>query len=186
MGCGRVSNLLSAYLDRELTGADMLAVRRHLAGCAACCAEYEALAQVRRLLGALPAVEPRPGSQERFLRALTVTGRLATRRRAVRWQAPQAPRFWILAHHRPRWSLWAGVACAALAGSLLLTGLSRPRPPDAVVAMIRPDSGPDESTGGFVPALAADFWARDRFGNTWDERPERVPGYQFVGLWQGR
>ena len=30
MNCGRVSNQLSAYIDRELTGTEMLQIRAHL------------------------------------------------------------------------------------------------------------------------------------------------------------
>ena len=36
MNCGRVSNQLSAYIDRELTGAEMLSVRGHLGDCDSC------------------------------------------------------------------------------------------------------------------------------------------------------
>lgn len=58
MLCSRVQNLLSAYCDRELTGAEMLQIRSHLASCPACRQEQEAILQVKRLMGALSCAEP--------------------------------------------------------------------------------------------------------------------------------
>jgi len=187
MVCGRVSNLLSAYLDRELTGADMLVIRRHLSGCAACRAEHEALGQVRRLLGALPAAEPRPGSQARFLRELTTSGHPVSRS-SIRRQALQTAGLWTLAR-RPCWSLWAGAACAVLAGGLLFGGLRQPKPPDAVVAMIRPELESTDSASTFNPHLASYLWPGERGEITpeWqrDREPGNEPSYQLVGMRQG-
>ena len=59
MNCGRVSNQLSAYINRELTGVEMLHIRRHLDDCAACCAEYDALCRMKMALGRLRSAEPR-------------------------------------------------------------------------------------------------------------------------------
>ena len=47
MHCGRVSNLLSAYIDRELAGAEMLPIRHHLDVCPGCAAEHESLRRVK-------------------------------------------------------------------------------------------------------------------------------------------
>jgi anti-sigma factor RsiW len=58
MNCGRVSNQLSAYLDRELTGSEMLQIRSHLSDCDRCRAEYEALGRMKTMLGALRSAEP--------------------------------------------------------------------------------------------------------------------------------
>jgi anti-sigma factor RsiW len=58
MLCSRVQNLLSAYVDRELTGAEMQAVRRHLDGCGGCQNELAGIRSVKGLFGALPAAEP--------------------------------------------------------------------------------------------------------------------------------
>jgi len=58
MLCSRVQNLLSAYCDRELTGAEMLQIRSHLSGCEGCQREQEAILQVKRLMGALASAEP--------------------------------------------------------------------------------------------------------------------------------
>lgn len=58
MNCGRVSNQLSAYLDRELTGLEMLQIRSHLRDCVRCRAEGEALGRMKMLLGRLRSMEP--------------------------------------------------------------------------------------------------------------------------------
>src|SRR5262245_49709729 len=105
MVCGRVSNLLSAYLDRELTGAEMLSVQRPRSRCPACSAEREAISQVRRLLGSLEAVEPPAGSAARLFLRL---GGAANRRRSSSRLFPWSPRFFA------RGAAWAGAVCFAL------------------------------------------------------------------------
>lgn len=59
MNCRRVSNLLSAYMDAELAGAEMLEIRAHLDRCPTCQREYESLLQTKRLLGSLALRMPR-------------------------------------------------------------------------------------------------------------------------------
>lgn len=59
MNCRRVSSLLSAYLDAELTGHEMLEIRAHLDACAACRGEHEALGETKRLLSSLALRTPR-------------------------------------------------------------------------------------------------------------------------------
>src|SRR5712692_4720313 len=61
MNCGRVSNQLSAYLDRELTGVEMLQIRSHLTECDRCRSEHEALCRLKMMLGRLQSVEPPQG-----------------------------------------------------------------------------------------------------------------------------
>lgn len=61
MNCGRVSNQLSAYLDRELTGTEMLQIRSHLGDCDRCRDEYEALGRIKMMLGRLRSTEPSAG-----------------------------------------------------------------------------------------------------------------------------
>jgi anti-sigma factor RsiW len=48
-----VRNLLSAYLDAELAGTEMLDIRDHLSRCPSCAREQEGLRETKRLLGAL-------------------------------------------------------------------------------------------------------------------------------------
>ena len=60
VNCRHVRALLSAYLDSELTGYEMIAIRDHLAACPACSEERCSLARVRAVLRALPQADPRP------------------------------------------------------------------------------------------------------------------------------
>lgn len=58
MNCLRVQNELSAYLDGELNGTEMIRVRQHLEQCPACAAEAEYFRQVKHLVQGLEACEP--------------------------------------------------------------------------------------------------------------------------------
>jgi predicted anti-sigma-YlaC factor YlaD len=60
VNCRRTRSLLSAYIDSELTGQEMLLIRDHLSWCSTCQDERESLLQVKRLLSALPEHAPRP------------------------------------------------------------------------------------------------------------------------------
>lgn len=59
MNCQFSHNRLSAYLDRELTGDQMIAVRTHVEQCNECQRELEALRSVKHGLRDLPTLEPR-------------------------------------------------------------------------------------------------------------------------------
>jgi len=147
MNCGRVSNQLSAYIDRELTGVEMLHIRRHLDDCAACCAEYDALCRMKMALGRLRS--PEPGSE--FVRQ---TVRRWERHQASEggWQPAYHPWLLSLQSRFPAsspdrlvsllsrldgtWRLSFGLATLSLAAALMLTGvfLHRPRHADALIA----------------------------------------------------
>ncbi len=53
MNCQKVQSLISAYLDGELNGQDMLAIRYHLSDCPECSGEYESLLAIKRTFGKL-------------------------------------------------------------------------------------------------------------------------------------
>jgi len=53
MTCKDTQSRLSSYLDTALAGGEQKAVREHLAECAACSAEHQALEQTRRLVAAV-------------------------------------------------------------------------------------------------------------------------------------
>lgn len=59
MNCRKASSLLSAYIDRELTGMEMLEVRAHVEECDGCRAEQESLSHTKRLLSSLSYTTPR-------------------------------------------------------------------------------------------------------------------------------
>jgi predicted anti-sigma-YlaC factor YlaD len=77
--CPEVRELLSAWLDGELTPEDLALVTRHLDSCAGCRRELAQLEALEEALGALPG--PRPSGLPEKVRA-----RLSPRRRHT-WQS---------------------------------------------------------------------------------------------------
>ncbi len=59
MNCRRVINLLSAYIDGELAGMEMLEIRRHLSECEECREEYDSILATKHALSQLSNVAPR-------------------------------------------------------------------------------------------------------------------------------
>jgi len=72
MNCRRVVNLISAYIDGELTGAEMLEIRRHLSDCPECTEEYESIRATKLALSRLATAAPRPDLAESIIRTLDV------------------------------------------------------------------------------------------------------------------
>jgi len=58
MNCQKVQSLISAYLDGELGGQEMLAIRHHLVGCRDCSDEYESLLAIKRTFGRMSPKRP--------------------------------------------------------------------------------------------------------------------------------
>lgn len=58
MNCKCVSQKLDCYLDGELCGTEMMAVRSHLHRCDACAEEAESLRSLKSALSRLPCCEP--------------------------------------------------------------------------------------------------------------------------------
>ena len=75
MNCQIAQNSLSAYLDRELAGDQMIAVRSHVEYCPECQAELETLRVVKSGLASLPVLEPREGYADDVLRMVRNDGR---------------------------------------------------------------------------------------------------------------
>lgn len=113
MNCRNVHHKLSAYIDGELTGAEMLAIRSHVSNCAECEREERSQRAFKRLLGAMPTVEPPSGLEDRLLRAV----RTEQKKQSSWW-----PQIRIAA-------LTASVAAAAMFG--VLSGVKKPASPTA-------------------------------------------------------
>ena len=116
MNCRRVSNLLSAYMDAELAGAEMLEIRAHLDRCPTCLSEYESLLHTKRLLGSLALRMPRTD----FETTLTASAERAAHP-VMRWMPSwlAAWRDGIVAPVRPRPVVTA--LALSVAGLLLAT-----------------------------------------------------------------
>lgn len=69
MNCCKVSRLLSAYIDSELTGAEMLSIRDHMRTCSSCQREYESLKSVKRMCG-IEVPDSSPNLEVRLLQAV--------------------------------------------------------------------------------------------------------------------
>lgn len=80
MTCRNVETKLSAFVDSELTGREMFAVRSHLAECESCRVELEALRTVRSLVQDSLETPPLPeGLEARLLSALDAEDRKSAR-----------------------------------------------------------------------------------------------------------
>lgn len=67
MTCRSVEFRLSAYLDGELTGAEMLAIGRHLADCMACSSEADSIRRLKMMVGLQNELEPESGFEDRLV-----------------------------------------------------------------------------------------------------------------------
>ena len=67
MNCRNVQARLSAYLDGELSGHEMLQMRRHLDSCCECGCESEELGRLKSCLSSIRPCEPPAGFEERLV-----------------------------------------------------------------------------------------------------------------------
>lgn len=74
MNCRRVVNLMSAYVDGELTGEEMLGIRRHLSECDECAQEHESIRMTKMVLVRLRTAAPRPDLAASILKQLDEVG----------------------------------------------------------------------------------------------------------------
>jgi anti-sigma factor RsiW len=104
MNCKTVQSRLSAYLDRELGGDELLQMRAHMSVCGECHCEAEGLRALKSLLGGIQCPEP-PVDLPQRLTATVLRQRYEEPRRTVRFSA----------------LMFAGVtACSMLATLLVL------------------------------------------------------------------
>lgn len=66
MNCRCAQNLLSAFIDGELAGVEMIRVRDHLTTCTSCREEVESLRAMKRMLGMAKQIEPPMGFEDRL------------------------------------------------------------------------------------------------------------------------
>lgn len=70
MNCHRVQSLISAYVDCELPGVEMLAVRQHLNQCSECNVEFESLLTIKRAFGTIQPRHPASDLPSRIFQRL--------------------------------------------------------------------------------------------------------------------
>lgn len=135
-GCEEYRELISAFTDERLEGADLLRLERHLAGCEACRTWEEEFRRFRDLLLAAEALRPLRRPPPGF--AAMVAARVAREEpaRVLPFVAPGAAR-------RPL-AAWAGFAVAAAAAVLFFTWSGQrlaPVPPPQQVAVVEGSMG---------------------------------------------
>jgi len=148
MNCSRVQNHLSAYCDRELTGAEMLAIQRHLSRCPECRRELESVRNVKAMLGCLGRVEPRGTFHPALLDGAAAALRVRTgfwsrwgSRLRLAMEPVAAPLGALLdtlalpLPARVTQVALSAAACVAI-GSLYLGLLLQPQHPDAVSRLV--------------------------------------------------
>lgn len=82
LGCKYVSARLSAYVDGELSGNEMLSVQRHVQRCSACAKEIEEMRAAKRQLGAFPDVPIPAGLEDRLVESV-FRAQVRQRRRSI-------------------------------------------------------------------------------------------------------
>ena len=70
MNCHRVQSLISAYVDSELPGVEMLAIRQHLNQCSECNLEFEGLLRIKRTFGTMQPSRPATDLPDRIFERL--------------------------------------------------------------------------------------------------------------------
>ena len=120
MQCDRAQEFFSDYLERTLDRPMTVALEAHLAGCAGCREDIEALQATFYALDSVPEVEPpRDGAWQVMAQIRKV--------RAEQWEAErrQAPGFleWLRSLNPLSAAMGASLATLVIGGSLMATGL---------------------------------------------------------------
>lgn len=83
MTCKNVQSFLSAYLDEELSGQEMLDIRAHLGECEDCSEELRTVECVKRMLGDAPVPEPGADFEDRLV--ASVLGHVEPKSEKLSW-----------------------------------------------------------------------------------------------------
>ena len=135
--CNKFRDMMQAAIDRELGGEDRAHLDDHLASCAACASEFQALELSLALFEAIPAPQPGPTFAADTVRKARLAKQAHTRRNR----------------------LWAwGMAAALLIASLAVIGTTEifsPLLPALVTGIPRAVSGSIALIGGLGSAFNA-------------------------------
>ncbi len=86
MNCRLAKAKISEYLDSELSGHDMMAVRYHLSQCSACEQEFEVASNLKQRIGQLKCAEPAPEFESRLFEAVLNSVPVPARRPISIWR----------------------------------------------------------------------------------------------------
>lgn len=159
MTCRQARELISPYLDQQLTGAQMLALQKHLSGCAACAAEHDEVHQVRVLLRSLTAIRPAQRMENQIARRVADAEQDAS---APFWEQAAThkivgPAAWRPLTRPQRGRRLAGALALSCVGLLVLAAPFAPTTADVastagLVAYAVPSE--EAALGGFLPQAA--------------------------------
>ncbi|MBZ0214549.1 MAG: zf-HC2 domain-containing protein [Nitrospirae bacterium] len=85
MSCRKIRTMMSAYVDEELTGVEMMEVRSHAYSCRNCGHELEEMARLKRLLSEMPPPEPSEYMAEKIMASVRASDHVVHPRLQVRW-----------------------------------------------------------------------------------------------------
>lgn len=106
MNCHHARQLISPYLDQQLTGREMLALQDHFSGCASCEREMQSIRQVKALLRGLR--EPGPPRDFSDVIALRLEQAQTRGRYALRRPSVGGPKIYLAAPRPQRGRRLAG------------------------------------------------------------------------------
>jgi len=86
MQCSKVQLQLSAYIDAELSGDEMLSIREHLRACPDCAAVEHAERSTKSLLSSMKSHDPSEYLEERLVNSVLTKPRRAAERRKFGWK----------------------------------------------------------------------------------------------------
>lgn len=115
MKCCEVENLLSAFLDGEVTAEEKEKIEAHLISCLKCQDELVALEQIKVLLGNLGTLEPPDGFHEQLMKRITYE---RENKSTVVTMDQHRQRKSLLGRWNKKWSIAASVASIALCLSM--------------------------------------------------------------------
>jgi anti-sigma factor RsiW len=112
MNCNSVQTRLSAYLDRELSGNELLELRAHLAECRECRTEETELRNLKLMLGGLEAPQPSDDLCDRLCCAVLQEARKSEQRWS--WRKPLVT--------------FASVAAVSMLATFFILSVQAPKP----------------------------------------------------------
>ncbi len=124
----RANQLLSAYLDGELSASESAGVQEHLMDCGLCRGAYEDLRVTKGLLSQLPLAEPPaefwPGVREpeSGRRPMYPAARPRAGTGGIRGVDPAARSWWPVLVYRPAWAIAAALVVLAIALTPMIKG----------------------------------------------------------------
>ena len=145
--CPEANRLFSPYLDGAVTGTEMLALERHLAGCAGCGRHYSELRETQRLLGGV--ARPKAPAD------LGLRLRLAISREVAQAKRPPFEGLWVRLENTFRASLVP--ATAGFLSALVIFGI-------AMVYFVAPSTLQADNDVPLVMVNTAPQLQQTRFG----------------------